>query len=225
MESIDHWQICDEFTVVQAALLIAGFDPSIYQEGVESDGPRNRPTGYEAAKNALIHAINAKRLKAIIKFKASGDWGYINYNDLAEYEKVAENQHGRNIIYNTMLDLHLTTILRSDLENWLIQRGKGDNSFFFPKKSVAVLPYLDPNNPNYSFKLAAAIFIWTTLNSDASLMKAKTVKQAAVDLLQEKANLLGLIKEDNKLNSQAVEDISKVVNWRPDGGAPKTPGK
>jgi hypothetical protein len=55
MESLDYWRLCDELTIVQAALLIAGCDPSVDAEYIEGWRPGERPLGYEAAKTAISH--------------------------------------------------------------------------------------------------------------------------------------------------------------------------
>jgi hypothetical protein len=59
MEPLDYWRLCDELTVVQAAVLIVGEDPSAW-------GPENMPRGYAAAASALMNAIERKRLPAHI---------------------------------------------------------------------------------------------------------------------------------------------------------------
>jgi hypothetical protein len=66
MEALDYWRLCDELSVVQAALLIVGEDPSGTQESVDRNEAQNRPRGFDAAKAALINAIGGKRLRATI---------------------------------------------------------------------------------------------------------------------------------------------------------------
>jgi len=56
MESMDYWRLCEELSIAQAALLIAGEDPS-QNANVENWDVNVRPTGYEAAKAALSHAV------------------------------------------------------------------------------------------------------------------------------------------------------------------------
>jgi hypothetical protein len=64
LDPLDYWRLCDELSVVQAALLIVGRDPSGVEDGIDLVRPSNRPTGYNAAKAALINAVNGKRLAA-----------------------------------------------------------------------------------------------------------------------------------------------------------------
>jgi hypothetical protein len=64
LDPLDYWRLCDELSVVQAALLIVGRDPSGMEDGIDLVRPSNRPVGYNAAKAALINAVNGKRLAA-----------------------------------------------------------------------------------------------------------------------------------------------------------------
>jgi hypothetical protein len=70
IDPLDYWRLCDELSVVQAALLIIGKDPSQFQDDIEAQKVENRPMGYDAAKAALINAIHGKRLDAHF----SHDW-------------------------------------------------------------------------------------------------------------------------------------------------------
>jgi hypothetical protein len=101
MDALDYWRLCDELSVVQAALLIAGEDPSGTQDYIDQWRAENRPEGYTAAKAALANAIRGKGLRA----------------NIAEYEDFAEP------------NWHLTTISVEDLRVWL--RSRGINTGFF----------------------------------------------------------------------------------------------
>ena len=43
MEGLDYWRLCDELSVIQAALLIAGCDPSSDANYIEGWAPEKRP--------------------------------------------------------------------------------------------------------------------------------------------------------------------------------------
>ena len=66
MDALDYWRLCDELSVVQAALLIVGEDPAESQEYIARWQPEDRPKGYDAVKTALINAIKRKQLRADI---------------------------------------------------------------------------------------------------------------------------------------------------------------
>src|SRR5262245_18840399 len=99
MEPLDYWRLCDALSVVQAALLIVGKDPSHLQDDVDRSVAKNRPSGYDAAKTALMNAIIGGRLPANV------------------VDEVDEN--GRT--YGP--DWHQTTIAVEDLRLWLKSRG------------------------------------------------------------------------------------------------------
>lgn len=44
MDGLDYRRLCDELTVIQAALLVVGEDPSTSQHYVEGWEPEKRPT-------------------------------------------------------------------------------------------------------------------------------------------------------------------------------------
>ena len=62
MEPLDFWRLCDELSVVQAALLIVGVDPSEYMSNVEGWDVEKRPEGYEAAKAAICGALRCNNV-------------------------------------------------------------------------------------------------------------------------------------------------------------------
>jgi hypothetical protein len=196
MDALDYWRLCDELSVVQAALLIVGEDPSQCQDYLAE--PVKRPTGYDAAKAALINAIRGKRLAA-------------NVIDLVNDHG---NSHGP--------DWHHTTIMVEDLRTWLKSRGirKG---FFFPTRE-ADPDYLSVLHPNYSAKLAAAIEAWKAVSADDQLRRGTSVKQALVTWLRRHADKFGLTKDDGNPNDLGIEEVAKIANWDTKGGAPKTPG-
>jgi hypothetical protein len=196
LDALDYWRLCDELSVVQAALLIVGEDPSQSQTYIDDVEPRNRPRGYDAATAALINAIRGKRLAAKIV--------------------IPEDENG-----NKYTDWHLTTIMLGDLQTWLKSRGI-KTGFFFPSPEAAP-DYLSQSHDHYSAKLAAAIEAWKAVSSDPDLRVGKTVKQALIVWLRQHANRFGLTKDDGNPNEQGIEEVAKIANWDTKGGAPKMP--
>jgi hypothetical protein len=197
IDTLDYWRLCDELTVVQAALLIAGEDPSPTQDYIANWEPDRRPAHYVAAKAALMHAINGKRLSA---------------NVIEPIDK--DVQPGP--------DWYQTTVLVEDLRVWLKSRGF-ERGFFFPAPKAGP-DYLSAGHQNYSSKLAAAIQSWQAVSEDRNLRQGKSVKQALAIWLRQHANEFGLTKDDGNPNEQGIEEIAKIANWDTKGGAPKTPG-
>jgi len=141
-------------------------------------------------------------------------------------------------------DWEKVTINRVDLIDWLI--SKGSTPVFFADEiqakkaarkeggadstvsTIRTLPvhkptvpdYLNPDHPRYAPKLAIAIKAWQKVTDP----RGKTPLQALREYLESNAKELGLIKDDGKFNREGMEQIAKVANWQPTGGAPKTPG-
>src|SRR5215467_5846449 len=140
MDTLDYWRLCDELTVIQAALLIVGEDPAGLQDDVERKA--NRPRGYDAAKTALIHAIAGGRLPGRI-VESQDDFG------------------------NGGTDWYRTTVAVDELRSWLKVRGI-KTGFFFPTPEMGP-DYLSSLAPNYSPKLAAAVEAWKAVSAAPEL--------------------------------------------------------
>lgn len=82
-------------------------------------------------------------------------------------------------------------------------------------------PYLDPTHPRYSHKLAAAVSAWMAVEEPVG----KSPKQALEEWLREHAEDYRLVGPDGSLNKTGLEACSVVANWRPSGGASKTPAR
>ena len=103
-------------------------------------------------------------------------------------------------------------LARMACKQWLPQR------IFFPADAGAP-DYLDPNNPRYAPKLAAAVRAWQAVTDPGK----KSPNQALEKWIREHAADFRLTDESGNPVTQAVEDCSKVANWQLGGGAPKTP--
>lgn len=203
MEGLDLWRLCDELTVVQAALLVAGADPSVDAEYVGRWSVENRPPGYEAVKNAISNGLRrgaiVGQIIPIYEFDINGT--------------CCGAEDGSVNVDKSRVDV-------LSPQTWLEDRGpvKG---FFFPERAV-VRDYLDPKHPRYAPKLAAAVLAWLAVDQAAAL-KGKTPKQALVKWLRENAAKFGMTDDDGKPNETGIEEAAKVANWQMTGGAPKTP--
>lgn len=199
MEDIDFWRIPDHFSIVQAALLACGCDPQDLQHTVENN-LRNRPKGYIAIRTALFNAVRSDRLET----------------ECVEYER---DEHGCML----GLDLHRTLISVADLDNFF--RARGIACEIFNRNRLEVAGQLSPDHPQFPLKLGAAIKAWTAVTSDPSTLRGKSPKQALAKWLTDNAKELGLLNKDGGLNTTGIEEICKVANWKPGGGATPTPGR
>ncbi len=223
------WHLADPLTVIQAAALIAGCEPT----GVSLDASEGKLwfksesgatstdgiTCVYTALNALINAINAGNLKARLRFV--GMPGYVPFIDTIQDQESAEMDSSDDAIlccFHPLADWTFTTVSKRDLVEWL-ERAGIRTGFFFPNASDAP-DYLDPKNPRYAPRLAAAVRAWQAVTDPAG----NSPKKAVIKWLREHAAEFGLTDDEGKLNESGIEEIAKVVNWQPAGGAPKTPG-
>ena len=136
----------------------------------------------------------------------------IDSNTPAEYES------GPNFICDIAPNWHHSTVMVDDLREWL--RGRGISSgFFFPEPETQ-RDYLDRKHERYAPKLAAAVSAW----ENAKVTSGKSPKSQLLKWLREHAAEFGLTDEEGNQNQQGIEEVAKVANWQPGGGAPKTPG-
>jgi hypothetical protein len=222
MEGLDFWRLCDELTVIQAALLVVGVDPAGVQEHIETWDSSKFPVGYEAAIAAIGNAIIAGRLSAAIR-RSVRDLGWQNYDDLSEDESVRRDERGAQIVVNKYPDWKQTTVRVENLKTWLTHRGFA-TGFFFPDKTLGP-EYLNKDDACFSLKLAAAIESWEAVRRDPAAKSGKSVKQALLIWLRKNADRFGLTKEDGLPNEQGIEEVAKIANWDTKGGAPRTPGE
>lgn len=125
-------------SVVQAALLLLGHDPSPYEAGVENWANKKQPRGYNAAKTAILGAVKNKLI--------DGELGYEEY----------DHHH------DPYLSPQLSTVKVESFKNWMRSRGFESHVFFFPEGEDGEL--LNETHPRYSPKLAAAIKAWKALD-------------------------------------------------------------
>ena len=201
MNSLDCWRLCEELTIVQAALLLAEHDPSDSFQWIEGWDVEKRPHGYEGAKTAIANALRRGTVTG----------------KLARSFHEGDDRSGRMYEIEESVNVTESRVDVDSLREWL--RAKGFRSgFFFP--AVSEDPdYLDPKNDRYAAKLAAAVRAWQAVTDP----KGKHAKQALIKWLRQHAAEFALADKQGKLNEQGIDQVASVANWNPLGGAPKTP--
>lgn len=198
MDKLDYWRLCTDFTVVQAALLVCGIAPEEMQWDVERSSENQCPPGYIAIRTAFRHAINAGKLKptkTVFQCDGAGE-------------------------ESTYIDIYNTTVSASDIDRFLKQAGV--ISEFFDQFGEGV-DLVSPHAATMPAKLNAAVKAWSAVSCDPARLRGKSPKQALELWLIENAADLGLLNRDGQLNRTGIEEICKVANWKPGGGATPTP--
>ncbi|RFU46780.1 hypothetical protein [Paraburkholderia sp. DHOC27] len=225
MDEFDLCRISDNFTLSTAAALICNIEPSRVQPKDQSGnegycvwyrsevdpkvaGNDTDPNLFRTALDSLLRAVQAGTLAASVVYR--GKLRLIQYDDGGEDERW---------IPVGPFDPGETTVSLDDLRAWLALRGVR-TGFFFPEASDAP-DYLNPKHPRYAPRLAAAVSAWLAVAQGSG----KSVKDAIRKWLREHAAEFGLTHDDGSPNESGIEEVAKVANWHPKGGAPKTPGQ
>jgi len=230
MDQWDYWRLCEDFTVDDAACLIAGCLPEqtrhcFYDSGSEDFWPILLPPAYKALRNA----VSVGRIKATMVHRdLSGELSdeYIRYHsNIVSLKGVVERKNNIPITveFDVNPDWSKTTVSYEDLKAWLESRGIYPE-FFFPhgkEDDVLVPGYLDCEHEYFSAKLKAAVDVWLAVSD--SPPTANSPKEAIKVWLRRNASQYGLAKEDGTPNETGIEEIAKIVHWRGKGGAIKTP--
>jgi hypothetical protein len=201
MESMDYWRLCEELSIVQAALLVAESDPAECSQYVETWAISKRPFGYEAAKTAILNGLRKDSIRGRIVPLEERD---LNGNYVGPVEG--------------SVDVAESTVEVESLRAWL--KGRGMRTGFFFPTATDDPDYLDQNNLRYAPKLAAAVRAWQSVTDGGG----KSAKQALTKWLREHAADFDLSNDDGNPNETGIEEVAKVANWHRSGGAPKTPG-
>ncbi|WP_052699449.1 hypothetical protein [Hyphomicrobium sp. 99] len=181
-------------TIYHIALLIEGYNPSEYNCSSAGCWGLKAQRDTAAVLTALKNAIDDETLTL--------------------YRKVYHEEFGAGLDYSQSL-VHV-----DDLQDWMPRIGLHD-SFFRPAAPAPDIQY--PLGDFYAPKLAAAIAAWKAVTADPRLLRGKSPKKALEAWLRENAARYDLLNKDGSPNATGIEEISKVANWKPTGGAPATP--
>lgn len=119
------------------------------------------------------------------------------------------------------IDWEDSTIEIASLIEWLKERNFKDR--FFLNNPDAIPAIAEKNSPFYAPKLAAAVRAWTEVTNDPTAMNGKSPKRVLEIWLRKHANEYGLTNKEGNPNELGIEEICKVANWKPSGGASPTP--
>lgn len=194
MDRRERWKLAAHLNVHQVVLLMAGYDPVEYIRHFPQDWPEDVKQDIEPFLAAITNGVLEGRIRATIAYR------------------------------NDAIDVVDWTETRIDLESfrdWLGSRNFRDD--FFALAGTPVDPVLDTENEYYAPKLAAAVRAWKEVTSDPDILIGKTPKKALEIWLKKNGAEYGLLDDEGNPIKQALTDICKVANWRPEGGASPTP--
>jgi hypothetical protein len=198
MDRIERWKLADELNVYQISLLIAGFDPSEFEKDGYGDWPQEVKMEISPFFNAIKNAARSQKF-------TFNEVQYQSYNE----PEINWNESLINI---------------DSFCDWLRSRNFVDGfflpNFFLDKESDRLL---DNSGDFYAPKLAAAVRAWNEVTASPEALNGKTPKKALEIWLRKHANEYGLTNKDGNPNELGIEEICKVANWKPSGGASPTP--
>ncbi len=199
---LSHWLICDELTILQAVYLHFGdapVDPDQFQSQ-KLDYVDDMPVvGWNAIMTAIKGALKSKAIEGELVF----------------YDGMNKQPFTTDAIDPTR-----STINVASLKLWLRRKGVHSEFFGITLESIQ-LPFLDPNHPRYSSKLAASIIAWQSMQDND--LKGVTPKAALVKWLKKNAEHFNLLNPDGSFNTKGIDGCATVANWKTKGGSPKTP--
>jgi hypothetical protein len=204
--NLDSWRKCPYLTVDEAMNLISGVKPGTYRfdYGKESQMPPEAVPIYRA----LINDIRDFKLCVCFNGIEATDETVLNQLNVVSYDE-----------YLHSCWWHQGNLLAEDLKKWL--RGKGFPSAFFEIKPANTPDYLNKDLEEHSYKLAAAVEAWEHFYTHGLTNPKKSLKDNIEAWLTENANRLNLLY-NKKISKTAIEEVAKIVNWKPEGGAPKS---
>lgn len=196
MDWIERWRLPEWLNAFQIALLMVGYDPA----DISRDSNGHCPPKIYKEINVYLIAVQQAAISNFIESR-------IAYYD----DRFHDN-----------IDWDETNIRIESLARWIKDRGFTDR-FFVTQASARMNTSMDSSSPFYSGKLDAALQAWQAVSSNPALLRGKSPKQALEAWLTGSAARFGLVRPDGTPNKQGIEEVAKVANWKPHGGATPTP--
>jgi hypothetical protein len=193
MDRMNRWKLADELNAYQIALLIAGYDPSEFEDELHHMWPSEVKMEVSPYLNAIKNAAHSQKFMF----------------------KEVQNYSGDETDWrDSLIDI-------DSFSEWL--RSRNFNDRFFLSLQCEPDRLSDSSYDFYAPKLAAAVRAWNEVTSDPVALNGKTPKKALEIWLRKHANEYGLTNKDGNPNELEIEEICKVTNWKPSGRATPTP--
>ena len=210
-EKLDLWRKCPYLTIDEAMNLILYHVPPKYRFLYAEES--EMPPGAVLIYRTLVKAISDFKLCIYLyDIKITGQDSFQTLYDLYQHLVTCEDFY-----QNTWW--HNGKIATEDLKTWL--KDEGFSSKFFEIKPASMPACMNSDLEEHSYKLAAAVKAWEHFYTNGLTYPKKSLKKNIEIWLTEHAEPLKLL-HNKKANKQAIEEIAKIVNWKPEGGAPKS---
>ncbi len=194
MSDFSFWRLCREYSIYHASLIIAGHDPGDWEQ-TSLVNIAHLVDGFTAIRTALCNAAQSNSIKTVS-----------TYYDTDSFDQQS-------------IDIFKTLISVVELDRFVTEVGLTCDAF----RCNSGVARMGIGSQFYSKKLDAANRAWEAVTRDSRLLKGRSPKQALQKWLTEHAAELELLNKDGKPSQTAIEEISKVANWKPEGGATPTP--
>ena len=242
MSEHDHlsaWRLVPELKIVDAAILIAGGDPS--EVDYESDGYYNsdgqlvqRTTehpgftpAFEALKSAIIRGdlparlrYRSHRTEADEPFAGSPFWVIAPKVLEARIDPLNPENNALkgfdDVCIKSEPSWDASSVDVEDLRNWLKSRGNTSGFFFSVKVAVEPHDFMNPNHEQFAPELALAVKAWRAFSS---ITLQRGVLAALESWIEKHPEEWGPIKAISK---EQKTRITTIVNWNKKGGASRT---
>ena len=220
-------------------MLWAGIDPADHDgnrlHSLKNDLPPKQYRKAWMSLRAVSEAVSGITLPFVEAWKLhddrNGDWEKkIEFPDLPDPNKlIPEKTRVRQAVFMKWAESKKIPSYRQEIirhkSNVRTQTGSQlvDVCGPIPTTVTAtlVLPapdFRDPLNPASPLELMASAEVWEIITAEEMHGKGKTVKTVA-------KQVLNTHPEFKAMSNSAKERIATVVNWEPQGGAPKTRGR
>jgi hypothetical protein len=194
MDRLNRWKLAGQLNAYQIALLIAGYDPAEFEDQYEK-----WPDEVKLDISAYLTAIkNAAKSGSVVFKEVTYEW----------------NNEGSTDWYSSIINI-------DSLREWMRSRNFSDG--FFVASETKLDGLADPEGKFYAPKLAAAVRAWNEVTATFDAQSGKTPKKALDIWLRNHAAEYGLTNKNGNPNDLGIEEISKIANWKPQGGASPTP--
>ena len=193
MDPINRWKLAEELNAFQIVLLISGYDPSEF----DSDVYDRWPDEVKGEISPYLYAIKNAARSGKLQFRQ------VDFQDYSEIDWVSSTMNVDSVC------------------EWIRSRNFVDGFFITSDANPEGLA--DASSVFYAPKLAAAVRAWNEVTSNPEALSGKTPKKALEVWLRKHANEYGLSNKDGNPNELGIEEICKVANWKPAGGASPTP--